>query len=153
MRKRCKRKVWSTAIDPVAHAIAGAAITDRASLNKLRAKEYAALDEFVHGRGTLDHWKTLTDLLNLSEMMAKLGIGIEVLDACQKAQDALINAGKRYEKTGKFGFDGLGIQAIRDLIEYADLQQSSIPRSQLERMIEKTRNYMASNVDKIHIMI
>ena len=152
MRKKCKRKIWSTAINPIAHAIAGAAITDRDSLNKLRTKEYAALDEFVHGRGTLDHWKTLTDLLNLSEMMAKQGIGVEVLDVCKKAQMALIKAGERYEKTRKFGFDGPGIQAIRDLIEYADLQQSSISRSEFERMIEKTRNYMASNIDKIHIM-
>lgn len=152
MRKKCKRKIWSTAINPVAHAIAGAAITDRTSLNKLRAKEYAALDEFVHGRGTLDHWKTLTDLLNLSEMMAKQGIGIEVLDACQKAQDALVKAGKRFETTGKFGFDGPGIQAMRDLIEYADLQQSSISRSEFERLIDKTRNYMASNMDKIVVM-
>jgi hypothetical protein len=152
MKKRCKRKVWSTAIDPVAHAIAGAAITDRASLNKLRAKEYAALDEIVHGRGTLDHWKTLTDLLNLSEMMAKLGIGVEVLEVCEKAQDALVKAGNRFEKTGKFGFDGPGIQAMRDLIEYADLQQSSISRAEFERIIEKTRNYMASNMDKIHVM-
>ncbi len=152
MRKRCRRKVWSTDINPIAHAIAGASITDRASLNKLRAKEYAALDEMIHGRGTLDHWRTLTDLLNLSEMMARQGIGIEVLDVCKAAQEALIKAGKRYETTGKFGFDGLGIQAIRDLIEYADLQQSSIPRSEFEKMIAKTRNYMASNVDKIVIM-
>lgn len=152
MKKRCKRKIWSTAINPVAHAIVGAAITDRASLNKLRAKEYAALDEIVHGRGTLDHWKTLTDLLNLSEMMAKLGIGVEVLEVCEKAQDALVKAGNRFEKTGKFGFDGPGIQAMRDLIEYADLQQSSISRAEFERIIEKTRNYMASNMDKIHVM-
>lgn len=152
MRKRCKRKVWSTDINPVAHAIAGAAITDRESLNLLRAREYAALDEMIHGRGTLAHWQTLTDLLNLSEMMARQGIGIEVLDACKAAQEALVNAGKRFEKTGKFGFDGLGIQAIRDLIEYADLQQSSIPRSQFEKLIAKTRNYMASNVDKIVVM-
>ena len=53
MRKKCRRKVWSTNINPVAHAIAGAAITDRASLNTLRTKEYAALDEMIHGRGTL----------------------------------------------------------------------------------------------------
>lgn len=151
MRKKCRRKVYQL-IDCVSHGIAGAAITDRASLNKLRTKEYAALDEMIYGRGTLEHWQTLTEVLNIAEMMAKEGIGVEVLDACQKAQEALIAAGKRYEKTGKFGFDGPGIKAIRDLIEYADLQQSSIPRSHFERMIEKTRNYMVSNIDKIHIM-
>ena len=32
-RKKCRRKVWAL-IDPIAHAIAGAAITDTASLDK-----------------------------------------------------------------------------------------------------------------------
>ena len=152
MRKRCRRKVWSTEINPVAHAIAGAAITTRSQLNDLRAREYSALDEMVNGRGTLEHWNTLKDLLNLSETMARSGIGIEVLEVCQKAQDALVECGKYFEKTGHFCFSGPGIQAMRDLIEYADLQQSSISRSELERYIEKTRNYIMSNMDKIVIM-
>jgi hypothetical protein len=38
-RKKCKRKVWSTQINPVAHAIAGAAVADSASLDKLRLCE------------------------------------------------------------------------------------------------------------------
>lgn len=152
MRKKCRRKIWSTSVNPIAHAIAGAAITTRQELDQIRAKEYAALDEMIHGRGTLDHWQTLTELLNVAEMMTSQGIGVEVLGACQKAQEALIKAGQRFEKTGKFGFDGPGIQAIRDLIEYADLQQASISRSEFERMIQKTSNYMKSNKDKIVIM-
>ena len=46
----------------------------------------------------------------------------------------------------------VALLAIRELIEYADLQQSSISRSEFEKIIQKTRNYMASNVDKIQIM-
>jgi hypothetical protein len=43
------------------------------------------------------------------------------------------------------GLSGEGIQAVRDLIEYADLQQSSIPRSDFEKYIQKTKDYIRSN--------
>jgi hypothetical protein len=47
------------------------------------------------------------------------------------------------------GLSGEGIQAVRDLIEYADLQQSSISRSEFERYIQKTINFIKSNNDLV----
>jgi hypothetical protein len=43
------------------------------------------------------------------------------------------------------GLDGEGIKACRDLIGYADLQQGSISRSEFERYIQKTKDYIKSN--------
>jgi len=83
-------------------------------------------------------------------MMARNGIGKdEVMPICQKAQDALHQAAERYQSTMKMGLSGEGIQAIRDLIEYADLQQSSISRSEFERYIQKTINFIKSNNDLV----
>ena len=101
------------------------------------------------GMGTVTDWRTLVDVLNLSETMARGGIGPEVLLVCEKAQKALHKAATRYQETFKMGLDGAGIQAIRELIEYADLQQSSISRSEFERYIQKTRNYIKSHGDKV----
>lgn len=148
MRKRTKRKVWNL-IDPLTHAIVGAAITQRDKLDKLRTLEYAALDAITRGKGTITDWRTLVDVLNLSEMMGKSGIGPEVLPICEKAQESLHKAAMRFQETKKMGLDGQGIQAIRDLIEYADLQQSSISRSEFERYIKKTKDYIRSHGDKV----
>ena len=148
MRKRTKRKVW-TLIDPLTHAIVGASITQRDKLDKLRTLEYAALDAITRGKGTITDWRTLVDVLNLSEMMGKSGIGPEVLPICEKAQESLHKAAMRFQETKKMGLDGQGIQAIRDLIEYADLQQSSISRSEFERYIKKTKDYIRSHGDKV----
>jgi hypothetical protein len=144
MRKRTKRKVWAL-LDPIAHGIIGAAITPRNILDKLRFTEYSALDAMVKGMGTIQDWRTLVDLLNLAEMMAKNGVGPEVLPVCQKAQESLHKAAMRYQETMKMGLDGQGIQAIRDLIEYADLQQGSVTRAEFERLVQKTRDYIKSN--------
>ena len=149
MRKRTKRKVWAL-IDPTQHAIIGASITHREKLDKLRMLEYSALEAMTKGHGTVTDWRTLVDVLNLSEMMARNGIGKdEVMPICQKAQDALHQAAERYQSTLKMGLSGEGIQAIRELIEYADLQQSSISRSEFEKYIQKTINFIKSNNDLV----
>ena len=148
MRKRTKRKIWNL-IDPIQHAVVGAAITPRQTLDKLRFLEYAALDAITKGMGTVQDWRTLVDVLNLSEVMAKGGVGPEVLPVCAKAQEALHKAAMRYQETMRMGLDGLGIVAIRELIEYADLQQASISRAEFEQYVQKTRNYIKSNSDRV----
>ena len=107
--------------------------------------EYSALEAITKGQGTVADWRTLVDILNISEMMGKNGIGPEVLPICEKAQASLHKAAMRYQETMRMGLDGEGIKAIRDLIEYADLQQGSISRSEFERYIQKTKDHIRSN--------
>ena len=114
-------------------------------MDKLRFLEYSALEAITKGNGTVQDWRTLVDVLNLSEVMAKAGIGPEVLPICEKAQESLHKAALRYEETKKMGLDGVGISAVRELISYADLQQGSISRSEFEKYVQKTRNYIRSN--------
>jgi len=145
MRKQVKRKVWAL-LNPIKHSIEGACITDREKLDKLRMMEYSALESITKGNGTIHDWRTLVDVLNLSETMARNNIGKdEVLPVCQKAQEALHEAAERYQKTLSMGLSGQGIQAVRELIEYADLQQASIPRADFEKYIQKTKDYIRSN--------
>jgi hypothetical protein len=148
MRKKVKRKIWAL-IDPIQHGIIGASITQRDKLDQLRMLEYSALEAITKGNGTIYDWRTLVDVLNLSETMARAGIGPEVLPVCEKAQKALHEAAIRYQSTLSLGLSGEGIQACRDLIQYADLQQSSISRSEFEKYIQKTKNYIKSNNDLV----
>jgi hypothetical protein len=148
MRKRTKRKVWNL-IDPITHGIVGAAITQRDKLDKLRMLEYSALEAMAKGKGTIHDWRVLVDVLNLSEMMGKGGVGPEVLPYCEKAQEGLHKAAIRYQETLNMGLDGQTIQACRDLIQFADLQQGSISRSEFERYIQKTKDYIRSHGDKV----
>lgn len=145
MRKRCKRRVWSTNIDAVAHAIAGAAVSDNAALDKLRLCELSAIDNMVNGRGTTEDWRWIADVINIAETMGKAGIGPEVLPYCEASQKAMLEAAERYQKTGKMGLSGIGLTSIKELWEYHDLQRTSIARSEYERMIRKTANYIKSH--------
>jgi len=145
VRKQCRRKIWSTDIDVIAHAIAGASITDEASLNKLRLGELSALEAMRMGKGTLEDWRMLVDLMNITETFGKNGIGPEALPDCELAQESLHKAAKRYEATKRMGLDGQGIKALQNVREWHDLQRTSVARSVYERMIEKTRNNIRSH--------
>ena len=142
-RKKCKRTVYPL-LNSLAHGLAGAAISDKESLDKLRLCELSALDAMIYGRATVEDWRWLTDVLNIAETMGKSGIGPEVLPYCIEAQKALYDAAKRYESTKVMGLSGVGIGAIRDVWEFHDLQRTSIPRSKYEAMIQKTINTIKS---------
>lgn len=148
MRKRVRRKHYAL-VNPIAHAIAGAAITDKDSLNKLRLAELAALDAMTKGLATVEEWRVLVDMMNVSEVMGLNGIGPEVLPHIEIAQDALHRAAKRYEETKKMGLSGVGINALREIYEYHDLQRVSISRSEYEKMIDKTRNRIRSGAAEV----
>jgi len=143
-RKRCKRKIWNK-VDPIEFAITGAAITAENMLDKLRMGELSAIESMVKGNATTTDWRALVDMLNIAETLSANGIGIEVLKVCQVVQKEMEVAAHRYEKTRKMGLTGTGIRYIKELYALHDLQRTSISRSEYERMIEKTINYIRSN--------
>jgi len=136
-RKKCKRKVW-TLVNPILHAVAGAAISPRSDLDQLLIRELSSLDAFTTGCATLKHWQDLAAVNNLAQTLAGKGIGIEVMEVAHRAETALTDAADRFQRTGKFGLTGEGIKAIRELIELHDLQRSSISRAEYERAIALT---------------
>jgi hypothetical protein len=81
--------------------------------------------------------------------MADNGIGPEASPYCTALQEDLIAAAHRFEKTGRMGLTGKGLNAAREVFEYHDVQRVSISRSDYERMIEKTRNRIKSNHHKV----
>lgn len=139
MRKKCRRKVYQL-VNPIQYALEGAAIVEDNLILELRIKELNAIDSMVKGTGTVDDWLILNEMMNLSEVMSKSGIGKEVFDVCNKAQQELMLAAKRFEKTGKMGLTGQGIQIMRDLYQYHDIQRKSISRAEYEKAIQKTIN-------------
>ena len=148
-RKRCRRQVRAL-VNPITFAIEGAAITNQSALDKLRLVELAAIDAFARGRATVQDWHSMTQMLNLAETMAGMGIGrAEVMPACQAAQAHLIEATQRYERTGRMGTTGPGLQALRNLCEYHDLQRQSIPRSEYEKAIKLAADRIRSKAPEV----
>jgi hypothetical protein len=148
MRKRCKRKIWEK-VNPIEFAITGAAITAEEKLDILRLGELSAIESMVKGNGTVGDWRALVDMMNIAETMATNGIGVEVLEICEIVQKEMEAAAHRYEKTRKMGLTGTGIRYVKELYQLHDLQRTSISRSEYERMLQKTCDYIRSNNHKV----
>lgn len=134
MRKRTIRKKWAL-INTIDHAIKGACLTSRADLDKLLLRELASLDALVHGSGGLGEWQDINAANNLCQCLAEMGVGPEAIPTTQAVEQALIETAQRFERTGRMGLTGPAITAMRDMLEYHDLQRQSVPRSQYEEAI------------------
>jgi hypothetical protein len=148
MRKRTKRKVYAL-VNPITYVLDGIKVSPENRLNELRIRELEAIEAFAKGNATIRDWHDVNSVLSLTETMARNGVGHEALEACQKAQDALIDAQQRYERTKRMGTTGLGLQAFRDLYEYHDLQRQSICRADYENFIQKTMNRIRSKAPEV----
>lgn len=148
MRKHCKRRVWAK-VNPLTYVLEGIRPTSGEKLDKLRTLELSALEAFRTGRANIYDWQHLTDMINVAEMLGTSGIGAEVLPFCEEAQKHMLDCARRYKKTQKLGLTGPGLQSLREVHEYHDLQRTSIPLIDYEHFIRKTRNRINSQAPEV----
>lgn len=152
MKKRTRRKHYAL-VDPVRMALLGCAVAGQDVLDQVRLRNLSAIDAFAHGRATVNDWRTVADMHNISETMAKGGIGPEVLEACAAVDAALTDCYHRHERTGKLGMTGPQLVALRELHEYHDLQIQSITRGEFERWLKKTADRIRSAHPDVKVFI
>lgn len=142
-RKHTRRQHYNL-VNPITHAMMGAAVTDSANLDRLRLRELSAIESFRTGKATKHDWMAVADLLNIMETLAHDGVGPEALPSCMLAQEALGAAHERFTAGKSLGVSGPELQAMRDAYEFHDLQRLSISRSRYEQSIKKTADRIRS---------
>lgn len=151
-RKVCRRKHYAL-VNPIDMAIKGCRPTDQDVLDQIRIRNLSAIEAFATGKATVHDWRTVADMLNVSETMAKGGIGPEVLEACAAVDAALSDCYHRHERTGKLGMTGPQLVAMRELHEFHDLQIQSITRAEFEGWIKKTADRIRSAPPDVKVFI
>jgi hypothetical protein len=152
MRKQTRRKIWDTSLCPITHAMAGAAIADKESLDILRKRENGSMDAFRNGTATKADWNNINTVVRLAESMAGAGIGPEVMVHVKIAEMHLLDAQERFTRLGKMGSTALGLQSFQDIIEYHDLQRTSVARSVYEKHIKRVTDMVKSRSPKIKFL-
>lgn len=139
MRKHCRRKHYAL-VNPIALAIEGVQVTDKALLDQVRVAELSAIDLFTRGQAEPAHWRVIADMLNVAETMARGGVGPEVLPACEAVTRTLERAHELHEQGRAMVLNAEQIRALRELHEWHDLQRTSLTRQQYATWIERTAN-------------
>jgi hypothetical protein len=151
MRKQTRRKIWDK-VCPITHAITGASVADEASLSILRDKENGSMAAFRNGSATKQDWNNINAVVCLAESMASADIGPEVMVPCKIAEMHLLDAQDRFTRLGKMGSTALGLQSFQDIIEYHELQRTSVSRSVYERHIKRVTDMIRSKSSKIKFL-
>ena len=137
---------------PVTHAMAGAAITDKDSLDILRKRENGSMDAFRNGTANKMDWNNINAVVRLAESMAEAGVGPEVMVHVKIAEMHLLDAQERFVRLGKMGSTALGLQSFQDIIEYHDLQRTSVARSVYEKHIKRVTDMVKSRSPKVKFL-
>jgi hypothetical protein len=72
--------------------------------------------------------------------------------AVKIAEMHLLDAKDRFDRLGKMGTTGLGLQAMKDLLEYHELQRTSVSRSVYESHIKRVTDMIRSKSPKIRFL-
>ena len=137
---------------PVTHAMAGASIADKESLDILRKKENGSMDAFRNGTATKMDWNNINAVVRLAESMADAGVGPEVMVHVKIAEMHLLDAQDRFVRLGKMGSTALGLQSFQDILEYHDLQRTSVARSVYEKHIKRVTDMVKSRSPKVKFL-
>lgn len=127
-QRRSKRYVLH--ITPLEMAIRNAATAPKQSRDLLATADLSTLNTITRGKGRLSDFRYLVDVSNLCEVLAKdyrIG-GDEVLEAVKSAESAFLSCAARIEKTGKIGFSGPELQAVREMLQWAAAQREAASR-------------------------
>lgn len=137
MRKRTRRKHYQATTPAIAFVIDGVRPIDDEKARLLLAAEHLALDAFRAGTATQTHWRTIADVVNLSETLARMGVGRdEVSPVLAIVEQHLGDAHAQFLRTNQVATTPEGLQAMVDLVEY---HPSSAPPSTWPRWSAPSR--------------
>lgn len=142
-----KKRVPRPLTNPIIEAARSAMPITGADLSALRGVELRALDAMAQGRATLVDWEHLANMVNVAEVMAKCGEGVELIEISAAAQVLLARVYLRAKDAIKAGKpDGAWrmtpdeVWAMRETYEYHDLQRQSVPMGRYREHVRRVDN-------------
>lgn len=126
-------------VNPVAHVLDGMTVLAPKAVTTLLLANHAAMYEIVQGRGTQEHWRTVTGALNMA-------IALDEQVYCSTEAPTLIAALKAQARCGVRGFKGqaLGytgpdLQLINHALSVHNEQVERATIGEIERAIDACR--------------
>ena len=133
-----QRKTLNLIKHPVWRAFATAPL-DRNEQVNLSLDAHAAFDEISHGRGQTAHIDALAVAANTCLVLCERGFGPECDPKIIEGQEALMRIKARCLQGKAIGFDGLGAQALRDMLDIQAQQMEHAGQAEVAIAILEVR--------------
>jgi len=135
-----KRRKYTSVKNPVLMAIENASVISPKRNAEYKNAELKAIGNMARGEFGNDEWVLMVDITNMAEMMARMGIGHEVIPVAAEAQVVLAKVRKEFADNNVWRIPQSEVFALRELQEYHDLQRQSIHYGQYLQIAKKIRN-------------
>jgi len=135
-----KKRVPRTLTNPVVEALRSAQPIAGKDLSDLRRAELASLDRLAQGVAAVSDWARISDVINIAEVMAKVGEGVELIAIAAEAQVTLAKAYIRGKDSGVWALTPDEAWMLREAWEYHDLQRQSVPMSRYRQHAKKVQD-------------
>lgn len=122
-KKRVPRRVGN----PIEDAIRFSQPIQGKDLADLRKKDNAAIGALARGEANHLDWQWLSEMVNVAEVMAKDGMGVELIPIAAEAQVLLAKVYVRRKKEGTWTLTPDEVWGMREFYEWQDLQRQSVP--------------------------
>lgn len=97
----------------------------------------ASLQAMLRGHGSEQAWSTLACTLNVALVLCENNLMPGAMNTIKFAQQALLRARARAQRTNKWAFDGEGIRVIQIALTAHDAQISAATRGQIIHALEE----------------
>lgn len=137
MRKRSKYRPRYVQPDTMAYVMSGfmkVANVPTAGV-ELLARNEAALDEVLQGRGNDDHAEILITMANCAESLELLKISEGWMDEIKGAQAAINSMRERGQRTGRYVFTGPEMESVKDIMTLHTQQLHKCTIRDLEKVL------------------
>lgn len=140
---RAKRKVWPL-LNPILHAMAGAAKFTPTQLAQLMAPNRAAVQALQYGQFNADHWRVLADAFNIAEALARPPVNIanDHSEKFEEAQCVLYALSEQFRDRKTWTARSAQLQAVKDAMEIFEIQLEHVAQGEFERVVEKLTQRM-----------
>ncbi|MGH7463408.1 MAG: hypothetical protein ACREMA_20560 [Longimicrobiales bacterium] len=118
--------------------------------DRFRLAVLTSLDGITRGTGGAREWNTIVSALRHAHTLAHDGTGEEIMPALIAANDGMIRARERFERTGRMGFDG---DALRDIRLALDLWFEQIQLCNIGEVDQATRAVVAEYDGKVRLPV
>jgi hypothetical protein len=113
---------------------------DAKPLNDLQQRDlglaYHIAFENMLKRGSEEDFYILAGTLNVALLLAEQGYGEEFIPEVKTAMESLMDVKYRADRTGKWAFDGAGIQAMRRALILHDQQCALATRAEIKTALQ-----------------
>lgn len=95
---------------------------DRRRRLELEGDAWLCMTTMLAGHGNEETWGVIVKNLNVAMILTELGYGEELLPLVKDAMAGAFRAQLRAKRTGRWGFDGPAAAAIREALQYHQVQ-------------------------------